>query len=100
MIVYEGLEKGTRAAVLLECRTEDAELVNEQYVTCFFRGFDAGKKVGELSPPTKFNESLHDLSPLAKMAQHVDDDQTFRYAPAAGDPMPIHLDDEIAKSTG
>ena len=100
MIGYEGLEKGTRAAVLLECRTEDAELVNEQYVTCFFRGFDAGKKVGELSPPHKFDEALHDSAPLAKVAQHVDDDQTLRYAPAAGDPMPIHLDDEIAKSTG
>jgi acyl dehydratase len=32
--------------------------------------------------------------------QHVDDDQTFRYGPAAGDPMPIHLDEEFAKSVG
>ena len=48
MIGYEGLEKGTRAAILVECRTEDGELVNEQYVTCFFRGHDAGVKVGEL----------------------------------------------------
>jgi len=100
MIGYEGLEKGTRAAILLQCRTEDGELVNEQYVTCFFRGFDAGRKVGELSPPHKFDKALHGSAPLAKVAQHVDDDQTFRYAPAAGDPMPIHLDDEIAKSAG
>jgi acyl dehydratase len=100
MVGYEGLEKGTRAAIQLQCRTEDGELVNEQYVTCFFRGFDAGRKVGELSPPHKFDKALHDSAPLAKVAQHVDDDQTFRYAPAAGDPMPIHLDDEIAKGAG
>src|SRR5271156_3405409 len=46
MIGYEGLEKGTRSAVLLECRTGEGELVNEQYVTIFVRGFDAGKVVG------------------------------------------------------
>jgi acyl dehydratase len=100
MIGYEGLEKGTRAAILLERRTEDGELVNEQYLTVFFRGFDAGKKVGELSPPHKFDDALHGSAPLAKVSQHVDDDQTFRYSPAAGDPMPIHLDDEIAQSAG
>ena len=34
------------------------------------------------------------------MTQHVDKDQTFRYAPASGDPMPIHLDEEVAKAAG
>jgi len=48
MIGYQGLEKGTRAAIVLECRTEDGELVNEQYVTTFVRGFNVGKAVGEL----------------------------------------------------
>jgi acyl dehydratase len=100
MIGYQGLEKGTRAAVLLECRTEDGELVNEQYATCFFRGFDAGKQVGELSPAHKLDETLRETTPLATVRQHVDADQTFRYGPAAGDPMPIHLDEEIAKSAG
>lgn len=100
MIGYEGLEKGTRAAVYLECRTEDGELVNEQYVTCFFRGHDAGKKIGELSPEHKFDDSLHNRAPLAKVVQHVDADQTFRYSPASGDPMPIHLDEEVAKDAG
>src|SRR5690242_4563319 len=58
MIGYEGLEKGTRAAILLECRTEDGELVNEQYVTTFVRGFDAGKTMGDLSPSHRFDETL------------------------------------------
>jgi acyl dehydratase len=100
MIGYQGLEKGTRAAILLECRTEDGELVNEQYVTTFVRGLRVGKAVGELSPDHKFDEKLREKAPTAKILQHIDSDQTFRYAPAAGDPMPIHLDEEVAKDAG
>ncbi|MEN4479489.1 MaoC/PaaZ C-terminal domain-containing protein [Mycolicibacterium cosmeticum] len=100
MIGYEGLENGTRAAIYLECRTEDGELVNEQYVTTFVRGFDAGKAVGELSPSHRFDDALRATAPLATVVQHIDTDQTFRYAPAAGDPMPIHLDDEVARDAG
>jgi acyl dehydratase len=100
MIGYQGLEKGTRAAILLECRTEDGELVNEQYVTTFVRGFNVGKAVGELSPDHKFDDKLRERAPVAKVVQHIDTDQTFRYAPAAGDPMPIHLDEEVAKDAG
>ncbi|WP_396902090.1 MaoC/PaaZ C-terminal domain-containing protein [Mycolicibacterium sp.] len=100
MIGYEGLENGTRAAIYLECRTEGGELVNEQYVTTFVRGFDAGKSVGELSPNHRFDEALRDGAPVATVTQHVDDDQTFRYGPAAGDPMPIHLDEEVARDAG
>ncbi len=100
MIGYQGLEKGTRAAILLECRTEDGELVNEQYVTTFVRGFNVGKAIGELSPDHKFDETLRAQAPAAKVVQHIDSDQTFRYAPAAGDPMPIHLDEDVAKDAG
>ena len=100
MIGYQGLENGTRAAIVLECRTEDGELVNEQYVTTFVRGMTLGKTVGELSPEHKFDAALRDQAPVAKVVQHVDADQTFRYSPAAGDPMPIHLDEEVAKDAG
>ena len=100
MIGYEGLENGTRAAIYLECRTEDGELVNEQYVTTFVRGFDAGKAIGELSPSHEFDERLRTRPSAVTVTQHVDEDQTFRYSPASGDPMPIHLDEEIARSAG
>ncbi|MBJ8345735.1 MaoC/PaaZ C-terminal domain-containing protein [Antrihabitans sp. YC2-6] len=100
MTGYEGLENGTRATILLECRTEDGELVNEQYVTTFVRGFNAGKKIGVLSPSHKFDPALREGAPIAKIVQHFDEDQTFRYAPAAGDPMPIHLDEEVARDAG
>ncbi len=100
MTGYESLPNGTRATIVLECRTEDGELVNEQYVTTFLRGMSPGRTVGELGPGHKFDESVRAAGPVAKVSQHVDADQTFRYAPAAGDPMPIHLDDEIARSAG
>ena len=48
-------------------------------------------------PRHKFDEALRGQAPVAQVTQHIDDDQTFRYSPASGDPMPIHLDDEVAK---
>ncbi len=100
MTGYEGLTKGTRATVYLECRSVSGELVNEQYVTFFVRGFDTGEKQGALGPGHRFDESLRSSAPVAKVSQHVDDDQTFRYGPAAGDPMPIHLDEDVARAAG
>ncbi|MEV6646888.1 MaoC/PaaZ C-terminal domain-containing protein [Amycolatopsis sp. NPDC051371] len=100
MTGYEGLPKGTRATVYLECRSSDGSLVNEQYVTFFVRGFDTGSKEGSLGPSHRFDEALRAQAPVAKVSQHVDDDQTFRYGPAAGDPMPIHLDEEVALAAG
>jgi acyl dehydratase len=100
MTGYQGLPNGSRAAVYLETRTEDGELVNEQYVTFFVRGFDTGEARGDLAPGHRFDEGLRAQSPVVKSSQHVDDDQTFRYGPAAGDPMPIHLDEEVAKASG
>ncbi|WP_328613937.1 MaoC/PaaZ C-terminal domain-containing protein [Amycolatopsis sp. NBC_00355] len=99
MTGFEGLPKGTRATVYLEC-TSGGELVNEQYVTFFVRGFDAGEKQGVLGPGHRFDEALRERAPVAKVSQHVDDDQTFRYGPAAGDPMPIHLDEDVARAAG
>ncbi|QWF77855.1 MaoC/PaaZ C-terminal domain-containing protein [Amycolatopsis sp. CA-230715] len=100
MTGYQGLPNGTRAAVYLETRAAGGEMVNEQYVTFFVRGFDTGETRGELAPGHKFDEASRVAAPAATVRQHVDDDQTFRYGPAAGDPMPIHLDEEVAKESG
>lgn len=100
MTGFEGLPNGTRACVYLETRDEAGELVNEQYVTFFVRGFDDGRKLGELSPGHRFDEGLRRVRPIAGFAQHVDEDQTFRYAPASGDPVPIHLDEQVARDAG
>jgi len=100
MTGWEGLPNGTRAAIHLECRDQDGELVNEQFVTVFFRGVDAGDLVGELTPGHKLDAALHDKEPAAAVDAHVDEDQTIRYAPASGDPMPIHLDQQVALDSG
>jgi acyl dehydratase len=97
---FEGLPNGTRACVYLETRDEQGELVNEQYVTFFVRGVDAGRAVGELSPEHRFDEALRDGEPVLDVTQRIDDDQTYRYADASGDPMPIHLDEEVARDAG
>jgi acyl dehydratase len=99
-IGFAGKENGTSLVVHLETRTADGEPVNEQWVTSFFRRFDAGGTVGSPAPAHRFDESLRSAAPVAKVAAHVDDDQTFRYSPASGDPMPIHLDDDIARMSG
>jgi acyl dehydratase len=91
---------GTSTAFLLECRTPDGEVVNEQYMTAFFRGVDAGQTAGDLAPSHAFPGEVRDTAPAAKMVAHFDDDQTYRYAPAAGDPMPIHTDDDVARAAG
>ncbi|MGN6160534.1 MAG: MaoC/PaaZ C-terminal domain-containing protein [Marmoricola sp.] len=99
---WEGLPNGTRANVYIECTDADGELVNSQNSTMFFRGADAstGDTVGVLAPHHSFVESVRHTEPVAVVTQHVDDDQTFRYAPASGDPVPLHLDDAVAKDAG
>ncbi|CRK56513.1 Dehydrogenases with different specificities (related to short-chain alcohol dehydrogenases) [Alloactinosynnema sp. L-07] len=99
-IGWRGLPNGTPLTIYLECRTEDGELVNEQYLTPFFRGVDAGDTQGIQAPDHKLDESVRSTEPVATVVQHVDDDQTYRYGPAAGDPVPLHLDDQIAKDAG
>ena len=99
-IGYANAANGTTLCFLLETRDAQGDVVNEQYMTAFFRGVDAGESIGALAPGHKFDESLREQAPVAKVTAHMDDDQTFRYAPASGDPMPIHLDDEAAKMAG
>lgn len=99
-IRFEGKENGSTVVVYVETVTEKGELVNEQWMTAFFKKVDAGPGLGESAPPHRFDESLRGNNALASITQRVDDDQTFRYSPASGDPMPIHLDDEIARMSG
>lgn len=97
---YASRSNGTTITILVECRTEEGELVNEQYLTAFFRNIDAGKTVGAPAPAHKFDEALRRQDPVAVVPQQVDLDQTFRYAPASGDPVPLHLDEQVAKDAG
>jgi acyl dehydratase len=100
MIGFEGRPNGSTGVTLLETRDQHGELVNEQYVTLFVRGRDTGRKVGASAPDHRLPEPLRETGPVARVTQHVDDDQTFRYGPAAGDPMRIHLDADAAREAG
>lgn len=100
MTGWSGRDNGTAVCVRLRTTTEAGDPVNDQYVTSFVRGFNAGGPVGTLAPGHRLDESVRADEPVAVVRQHVDDDQTFRYGPAAGDPMPIHLDEEFARRVG
>ncbi|TSD99803.1 dehydratase [Skermania sp. ID1734] len=97
---YVGRDNGSTVVVYAETRTDAGELVNEQWLTAFFRKVDAGPGQGEHAPEHRFDEALRQQNPAAVVKAHIDADQTFRYSPASGDPMPIHLDDEIARMSG
>lgn len=101
VIGWETKSTGALVYIHLTCKDEaTGEPVTEQYLSGFFRGVDAGPPVGEAIPVIEPHADLKQTSPLAKVAAHVDDDQTFRYAPASGDPVPLHLDEEVAKDAG
>ena len=70
----------------------------EQFVTMFIRGLSDGESAGPDKPDHTFDKT--GATPVGEFTVHVDDDQTFRYHEASGDPMPIHLDDNFAKSVG
>jgi acyl dehydratase len=94
--------RGTGTTLLLKTESRDATgaLVNEQYVTTFFRGVSEGDPGGEAPPEHKLTAEVKSSPPLAETVARVDEDQTFRYADASGDRMPIHLDDAVARSVG
>ena len=95
-----GKPSGTTVVVKIETRDQGGDLVVEQYTTTFFRGVSEGESAGDKAPPHKLAQAVKRGEPVATLAQKMDDDQTFRYAEASGDHMPIHLDEEIAKQVG
>ncbi|MCG8915275.1 MaoC family dehydratase N-terminal domain-containing protein [Actinokineospora sp. PR83] len=97
---FTGKPNGTAVVVRTETVDAGGALVNEQWMTAFFRRVDAGRSAGEPAPPHTSDEALRAADPVARVVARVDEDQTFRYAPASGDPMPIHLDDELARLSG
>ena len=91
---------GTTVAVRTETVDGGGAPVNEQFVTLFFRGPFEGERGGEPPPEHKLTAATRATAPLAEVTYGFDADQTFRYAEASGDPLPIHLDDAVARSVG
>jgi acyl dehydratase len=92
-----GRPNGTSVVIRTETRDEGGDLLNEQYITEFFRGVEAPESVGERAPDHRLEA---DGDPVAEITYPVADDQTVRYAEASGDHFAIHLDDDFARSVG
>jgi acyl dehydratase len=93
-----GRPNGTSLVIRTETRTPEGELVNEQFVTEFFRGLEAPATVGERAPAHGLDTNGD--APLGEISYRVAEDQTVRYADASGDRFAIHLDDELARAVG
>ena len=91
---------GTRLTVrAVSTDAESGETVLEQFITTFIRGMSDGESGGPDKPDHAFPESARE-NKVGELTIHVDDDQTFRYKDASGDPMPIHVDEDFAKAVG
>jgi acyl dehydratase len=92
--------KGAQLVIRTETRLEDGDLVNEQYVTEFFRDVFTDASQGERPPEHRLAEETKGTPPFAELTYAVSDDQTERYAAASGDRFEIHLDDVAAQAVG
>ena len=90
---------GTRLTVKLTSEDAEGRPVLTQYNTIFVRGVSDGESGGPDKPGHDFPSDAR-VQKVGEMTIHVDDDQTFRYRDASGDEMPIHLDEDFAKSVG
>ena len=93
-------ESGTTVLLKTESRDADDRLLNEQYVTEFYRGITGGTGGGEETPDHRMPDELAQAEPIAAPTYPVDEDQTHRYAEASGDDNAFHLDDEVARAAG
>jgi acyl dehydratase len=96
------LQRGSGTALVIhtETRTTAGELVNEQWVTEYFRGIDTPESRGEPPADHRLAESVTGSEPLGAVVQTIAPDQPDRYAEASGDRFVIHLDDAAARGVG
>jgi len=100
VVGIHGKSSGVVVTSVAETRDTDGLLVNEHYFSGFFRGGEWPNQAGTPAPTHTFDETLRARPADFVVEQKFDLDQTFRYAEPAGDPMPIHLDEEFAKKMG
>jgi acyl dehydratase len=93
-------ESGTTVVLRTETRDQDDRLLNEQYVTEFYRGVTGGTGGGEEAPDHRMPTEVAESEPDGEISYRVDEDQTFRYAEASGDDNAFHLDEDVARAAG
>lgn len=100
VIGIHGRSSGVVVTTYIETCTTQGELINEQYFSGFFRSAQLDGGQGDPPPQHGFDAALRDREPDATFEQTFDADQTFRYAGASGDTMPIHTDEAFARKLG
>jgi acyl dehydratase len=93
-------DSGTTVVLKTETRDGDDRLLNEQFVTEFYRGVTGGTGDGLEAPGHRMPEEVAQSEPDRQITYPVDEDQTFRYAEASGDRNAFHLDDDAARAAG
>jgi acyl dehydratase len=95
-----GARSGVQVVAKAVTETSSGEPVVEQYMTAFFRGAQLDAHEGEPVTQHGFPEELRGTDAAGAITHAYDPDQTHRYSKASGDPMPIHLDEDFARSVG
>jgi acyl dehydratase len=93
-----GKRSGTVATIQVQTRDAAGELLNEQYVTEFYRGVPTDLEVGVPSPALPADPP--DGEPIRSATVPLPADLPRRYAAASGDHNPIHLDEAAARAAG
>lgn len=93
-------ESGTTVVLKTESRDADDRLLNEQYVTEFYRGISGGEGGGEEAPDHRMAKEVAESEPSAELTYPLADDITARYAEASGDHNAFHLDEQVARAAG
>ena len=89
--------KGTGETISLDLqsRNQDGVEVESTRFTLFVRGPSGGG-----GAKSDGDDAAQVAEPIARVAQPLDEDQTFRYAEASGDRTKIHLDADAARRAG
>lgn len=98
VVGLHGKRSGTVATIGVQTRDTGGELLNEQYVTEFYRGVPTDLSVGTPAPALPTEPPAGE--PVRTAAHRLPVDLPRRYADASGDRNPIHLDDEVARAAG
>ncbi|MEV4754437.1 MaoC/PaaZ C-terminal domain-containing protein [Micromonospora sp. NPDC049559] len=98
VVGLHGKRSGTVATIRVQTRDARGELLNEQYVTEFYRGVPTGLSVGTPAPALPAEPPAGE--PVRTATHPLPADLPRRYADASGDHNPIHLDDGAARAAG
>lgn len=91
---------GTSIVAKTESRDEAGELVNEQYWVSYYRGVWASESAGSEPADHTLSDADKGVVPLICLRQHIDRDQTLRYADASRDYAAFHVDHQAAVAAG